>query len=81
MHQGSQETGCDLVWKNGQHPTLWTPVGRPVSVIQSMPDGCCLRPAWQIDKLVLEAEYVGDPSMAPREYMTLTSTAQVGWFT
>lgn len=31
----------------------------------------------QIDKLVLEAEYIGDPSMAPREYMTLTSTAQV----
>ncbi|GAB4823676.1 hypothetical protein N2152v2_010722 [Parachlorella kessleri] len=33
----------------------------------------------RIDKLVLEAEYVGDPSMAPREYMTLTSTAQPAW--
>lgn len=30
----------------------------------------------QIDKLVLEAEYVGDASMAPREYMTVTSTTQ-----
>lgn len=32
----------------------------------------------QIDKMVLEAQYLGDASMAPREYMTLTTTSQVG---
>ena len=31
----------------------------------------------QIDKLVLEATYLGDASMAPKEYMTITSTTQV----
>jgi hypothetical protein len=31
----------------------------------------------QIDKLTLEATYVGDASMAPREYLTLSSPAQV----
>lgn len=33
---------------------------------------------YQIDKLVLEAVYLGDASMAPRDYLTVTSTAQVG---
>lgn len=52
--------------------------GRPPAARADV--GCllvALAPAWpQIDKLVLEASFVGDASQPPRDYMTLTSSAQ-----
>lgn len=54
-----------------RHPephTLQTRDARPCNPAPPTP--------WQIDKLVLEAQFAGDASQAPREYMTVTSTTQ-----
>lgn len=57
------------------HHFLITPNHSPIPTQLHQP---CPAPPLQVDKLTLEAAYLGDASMAPVEYMTITSSTQAG---